>query len=126
MPSATGRRGDVARIQLRRDLARRQTGEFREDRPQLLGAIERLVTILDAASIEAAQLEALGLLGGQCVSSALRDQPALFLRQGGIDVQHERIAVIAQLSHDERHFVSHQAADEMYITTEATELCDDD
>src|SRR5450631_182193 len=42
----------------------------------------------------------------------LRDQRALLLCQGRVDVQHERICVPTQRRDDERHLVRHKAGDE--------------
>ena len=60
-------------------------------------------------SDRAAELHAtrLGCLQGSL--GAGTDQGALLLRQGGVDVQHERIGVDAQLGDDERHPLDHQA-----------------
>jgi hypothetical protein len=52
--------------------------------------------------------------------------PALFLGQGGVDVQHEWIRVRARLRHDEGHIVRHQAGDEMDVRAQPIELGDDD
>jgi hypothetical protein len=52
----------------------------------------------------------------QAILAALTDQPALFPRQGGLDVQHEGIGIGAQLSHDEGHSLGHQTADEVRVT----------
>ena len=55
-----------------------------------------------------------------------RDQPALLLGQRGVEVQHERIGVSAQLGDDERRLVGHQAGDEVDVAAEPVELGDDD
>ena len=69
-----------------------------------------------------AQQRALRLLPRQRRPGALADKRALFLGQGGVDVQHERIAVDAELSDDERHPVRHQAADEVHVAGQPIEL----
>ena len=64
----------------------------------------------------------------RCLQGSLRagtDQGALLLRQGGVDVQHERVGVDAQLGDDERHALDHQAADEVHVAPQAVELGDD-
>ena len=43
-----------------------------------------------------------GLLCSQRGFGALRDEPALLLCQGGIEVQHERIGVAAEFGNDKR------------------------
>jgi hypothetical protein len=70
-----------------------------------------LVPLPDAASIEPAKLHALALFLQPSVSSALRDQPALFLYEGCMYVQHEGINVSVQFCHDEGRFVGHQPAE---------------
>jgi hypothetical protein len=49
-----------------------------------------------------------------------------FSAKSGLEMQHEWIRVGAQLRHDERRLVGHQAADEMGVATEPIELCHDD
>ena len=43
-------------------------------------------------------------------------------RRYEIEVQHERINVCAQLSHEERYMVSHQPTDEMHIAAQTIQL----
>jgi hypothetical protein len=47
------------------------------------------------------------------------DERALFLSESGEQVQDERIDVGAEFGDYKRHLVSHQAADEMHVATEA-------
>jgi hypothetical protein len=60
------------------------------------------------------------------VSGALGNGSALYLGEGGIDVQHEGIRISAKLRNDEWRFVRHQAADEVDVTTQSVELGNDD
>jgi hypothetical protein len=53
-----------------------------------------------------AELDAAGLGRLQGELGALGDQPALFLGQRGVNVQHKRVHVRAQLGDDERHLLS--------------------
>src|SRR5262245_32983132 len=46
---------------------------------------------------------------------ALGDEGALLLRQGGVDVQHERIHVRAEFGDDEGHALYHQAGYEVNV-----------
>lgn len=48
--------------------------------------------------------------------------PPLLLRQGGIDVQHERVAVCSKFGNDEWHPLSHEAADEGHVVGQAAEF----
>jgi hypothetical protein len=59
-----------------------------------------------------AQLRRSRAFDRQRCPSPLRDQPAFFLGQGRVKVQHERIGVPAKLRYDERHPLSHQAGHE--------------
>ena len=72
------------------------------------------------AEAHAARLS--GLQGGP---GAIRDQPALLLGDGGVDVQHERIGVRPELRDDERHTPGHQASDEGDVAAQPVELGDD-
>jgi hypothetical protein len=74
----------------------------------------------------AAQLPAARLDGLQRCPGALADEGAFLLGQRRVDMQHEGVNVGAQLGHEERHAVDHEARDEMHITPEAAELRDDD
>jgi hypothetical protein len=91
-----------------------------------LGTLQGLVPLRDPASIEAAQLEPLGFLRRKGIPRALRDHPALFLGKSGIKVKHERVRVSAQLCHNERRLMGHQAADEMDVAAQSIEFGDDD
>src|SRR5882724_8012229 len=82
--------GILTLVQHRSDAASRHSSKLGKDRPQLFGATERLVTLPDAARIEPAKLHALRLLCSKSVLGSLRDQPALFLHEGRMYVQHER------------------------------------
>ena len=55
-----------------------------------------------------------------------RDHPALLLRQCGVEVQHERVGIGAQLCGDERHPRGHQPGDEGDVAGQPIELGDDD
>jgi len=54
-----------------------------------------------------AQRHALRLLRGESHPGPLADQGAFLLGQGRIDVQHERVAIGAQLGDDKRHPLRH-------------------
>jgi hypothetical protein len=125
-PGRAGRRRDAAIVESARDLASALAFEFGEDGAQRLGPRLGLVAVGDALRVEPAELHALRFLRLQCVPRALRDQPALFLGQGGIEVQHERVSISAQLCHDEGRSVRHQARDEMDIAAQAIELRNQD
>jgi hypothetical protein len=58
-------------------------------------------------------------------ASPLGCQPALFLGQRGINVQHKWIGIGFEFGDDERGPVLHQAADEMHVAGQTIELCDD-
>ena len=75
-------------------------------------------------SVWVAQLHAPRLGGLQGRLGAGRDQRALLLGQRGVDVQHERVGIDAQLGDDERHPVGHQAADEVHVAAKPIELGD--
>ena len=46
----------------------------------------------------------------------LRDQPPLFLGEGSVQMEHERIGVSAQFGHNERHPLRHEAGHERHIS----------
>ena len=60
--------------------------------------------------------------GGQGGNRALADHLALALGEGGVQVQHERLDVRAELGDDERDPMGHQAGNEMDVSAEAIEL----
>ncbi len=62
-------------------------------------------------------------MSGGCLG-AFADKPALLFGQGGVEVEHEGIGVGAELSHDERHTLGHQAGDKGDIAREPIELGD--
>src|SRR6267142_2514272 len=45
----------------------------------------------------------------QRIFSSLGYQPPFLFRQGSVQVQHERVRIPAEFSHDKRHPLSHQA-----------------
>jgi hypothetical protein len=47
---------------------------------------------------------------------SIRDQPALLLGERCVEVEHEGIRIRTELSHDERHPLSHQTCNESNIT----------
>jgi hypothetical protein len=57
---------------------------------------------------------------------ALGDQASLLLGQGGVEVEHERIGVAAEFSHDEGDALGHQARDERHIARQPVQLGDQD
>jgi hypothetical protein len=59
---------------------------------------------------------------GQSRLSARGDHRALFLCQRSKQMQNERVNVWAKLADQERHAVSHEAADEVNVATEAVQL----
>ena len=65
----------------------------------------------DVSKLRVAEHNTARLCRLQCVAGALRDQRRLFLGQGRIQMQHERIGVGAEFGDDERDLVSHEAAD---------------
>lgn len=73
-----------------------------------------------------AQHYALSLFRSQGGFGALADHLALFLAQGCVEVQNERVNIGSQFSNDERYTASHQSRDERYITAEPVELGNDD
>jgi hypothetical protein len=79
-----------------------------------------------APSLLAAWAIAQRLTSGPCGSQgglgSGRDDGALLLGEGGIQVQQERLDVGAQLGDEERRLVRHQAADEMHVTRQPIEL----
>ncbi len=64
----------------------------------------------------------LRLLGRQRRAGPLRNQVALFLGQGRVNVQHERVCIGAKLGHDEGDALGHQARYERYVSREAAEF----
>ena len=56
-------------------------------------------------------------------SGPISTRPFL-LGERGVQVEHERVRVSAQLGDNERHAVAHQAADEMHVAGEPVELRD--
>jgi hypothetical protein len=60
--------------------------------------------------------DALGFLRCQGVFSAPANQRPLFLGEGGINVQHERVCISAQLCDDKGRLVAHKAANEMHVS----------
>lgn len=69
-----------------------------------------------------AKLRALQLARGEGGSCALRDLAPLLLGKGRIEMEHERIGIGTQLSHDEVDTLSHQAGYERQVAGEAVEL----
>jgi len=53
------------------------------------------------------QWSATGPLRGECGLRPLRDEPTFFLGQGGIEVQHERVGITAEFSHDKWYALGH-------------------
>jgi TolB-like protein len=92
----------------------------------LLGEGGRLSRRLVRLGIVAAELLAPTPRRGEPLSGALGYQPALFLRERGINEQHERVGIGAEFGDNERGPVLHQAADEMHVAAEPVELGDDD
>ena len=69
-----------------------------------------------------AQLSPLRLLLRQRGTGPIGDQRPLFLRKGGIDVQHERVRIRAKLGDDERHPLCHQTRYERHVTRQAAQF----
>src|ERR1700738_3838822 len=105
MPCAARRRCYVALVEHDSDCACRLASKLSEDRAQKLGTLPGLVPLTYPASIEAAKLEALGLLRGQSALGAVANPASLLLRHGGMNVQHEGVNVGPKLCHDERRLV---------------------
>ncbi len=66
------------------------------------------------------------LAGGERGPRSFTDQASLFLSQGGIEVEHERVGIGPKLGDDEWNTLRHQAGDEGDIAREPIELGDDD
>ena len=60
--------------------------------------------------------------GGQRRADTLGDHRPLLLGQGCIDVQHERVHVGTELSHQDRHPLGHQLGDEVDDALQPVEL----
>jgi len=60
-----------------------------------------------------------------CGFGALGNQLALLLRERGIDMEGEFIAVATQLGHEEMHLVLHQPGDEVHIARQPIQPRDD-
>jgi hypothetical protein len=58
-------------------------------------------------------------------TSTLTDQPPLLLGKGGVEVEHERVGIDAELGDDERHALCHQIGDEGDVAGEPVEFGDD-
>ena len=71
-----------------------------------------------------AEFNAPRLGSGQCIARPRGDHGALFLSQGCKQMQDEGINVGAKLSHQERHPVRHEPADEVHVAAEPVELGD--
>jgi DNA invertase Pin-like site-specific DNA recombinase len=133
-PSPAARRGNAARVERRGDLAQAQALglERRDDRQDVGGELFRRGFVgcgaLRARLIEARVAEAgSSRLGGlQRRLRALGDDAPLFLRHGGVNVQHERWNRGAKLGDDEWHALLHKPGDEVDVTREAVELGDHD
>ena len=61
----------------------------------------------------------------QGITRTSGDLAAFLFCHGGIDVQHERILVAAEVRDDEGHALGHQARDKRDIAAQAIEFCDD-
>ena len=73
-----------------------------------------------------AELHATRLGRREGVAGALGNQSAFLLTKGGVDMEGERVRVATELSDDEWHALSHEAADKVNIAAEAVELGDQD
>ena len=73
-----------------------------------------------------AQLLPTRLCCGKGFLSPLGDPVTLFFRDGGMNVQHERIDVRPQFGDNERDALHHQAADEVDVAAQPVQLGDDD
>ena len=78
------------------------------------------------ADVRVAQLLAAVLGSCECFFGSLCDPIALVLGDGCVNVQHEGIHIGTYLGDNEGRPLHHQAADEMYVTTQSVELGDDD
>ena len=70
------------------------------------------------------KLLSVGFGGGERLLGPFRNLGALFLGEGGVKVQQERLNVRAKLGGDERNALRHQAGDEMHVTRKPIELRD--
>jgi hypothetical protein len=53
---------------------------------------------------------------------ALANQPAFFLRQCSVEMQHEGVGIDAELGNDERHTLGHQGRNEGHVSRKPVEL----
>ena len=74
--------------------------------------------------LRVAQPDATGLCCREGLPGSGADQCALLLGKGGKEVQHERVHVWPKLCDQERHFVRHEAADEMNVAAKAVQFRD--
>jgi hypothetical protein len=65
------------------------------------------------------------LPGGERCHGPLRDQAALLFGKGGVQVQHERISIAAQLSDDERYALCPQPGQERNVAAQAVQFGND-
>jgi hypothetical protein len=135
VPGATACRADATGIECRGDGGeRRDAGglDLTDDRQDIAGELicgrpvcrVRLDGSFGGARV--AELRPGRFLRCERRPGASGNQRPLFFGERGIQVQHERVGVGAELGHDERHVVAHQAADEMNVAAQPIELGDDD
>jgi hypothetical protein len=126
VPTASGRRLDLAFVQFEGRCTGGHTRELDQDGAQHLGPRQRGLPIFNGLSIGAAELHASRLGGLQREPRALADDAALAFGQRSEQVQQERVGVGPELHGDERHLVHHEARDEVHVAAQAVELGDHD
>jgi hypothetical protein len=103
-------------------------GRFAQRETGLLGSASTIATVAPCPASSVARTTAevdfpappLGL------AKTLRDYRALFLSEGGVQVQQERLHVRAEIGHQKRRLVRHEPTDEVNVTREPVELGDRD
>ena len=69
-----------------------------------------------------AELGALGFPRGEGCPRAIRDQPPFLFCERGVQVQHKRVGVRAELGNDKWHALGHQAGNEGNVARKPIEL----
>ena len=125
MPAAAALRLDAPAVQFVSDGTKRgdaSRADVLDQRRDLAGEAVRLVALRltpgnrDLGQIaRIAELDAGRLFRCQGRFGALRDQGALLLGEGRVQVEHKRVGITAELGDDERDPVRHQPRDKMHV-----------
>src|SRR5450631_1728500 len=83
-----------------------------------LGLASLATAAANGSEVGVAQLYTTRLGSCQRRLCTLRDQGALLLCQGRVDVQHERICIATERGHDERYLVRHKSGDEADVASQ--------